>query len=259
MRCLFREVSNEVSTVAEQSTDSLAAILTWTQVRFVRSVYEKSVNQSPSLHLSDRGYTDSTHLLARDPTVSFCPPSVHGNFLNSKEYIRLLDSQWSGAEWLFPTSFLLPHYSNEQLSPSAEGPKVHPPHPAQKVTRRVEERSRCTIRKHVPRDLVRLPANTQPHTPFLVCFLKRKTALFLSSPVIFILQKLNSTLGSSLTCIHLYETSPGLSDMWKNVSMVGGKITILYWKRRDNSCSEVGANSFLYSYLWNLWGWSGPH
>ena len=114
-------------------------------------------------------------------------------------------------------------------------------------------------RKHVPRDLVRLPANTQPHTPFLVCFLKRKTALFLSSPVIFILQKLNSTLGSSLTCIHLYETSPGLSDMWKNVSMVGGKITILYWKGRDNSCSEVGANSFLYSYLWNLWGWSGPH
>ena len=144
-------------------------------VQEIRSVYEKSVNQSASLHLSDRGYTDSIHLLARNPTASFCPPSVRGNFLNPKEYICLLDSQWSGAEWLFPTSFLLPHYSNEELSPSAEGPKVHSLHPAQKVTGRVEERSRCMLRKHVPRDLVRLPANTQPHTPFLVCFLKRKT------------------------------------------------------------------------------------
>ena len=129
----------------------------------------------PSLSLSGRGYMDHVHLLARDPPASFCPPCVHGNFLTPKEYTGLLDSQRSGAEWLFPTSSLLPHYSNEELSPSAEGPKVHPLHPAQKVTHRVEERSRCRIRKHVPRDLVHLPADTHPHTPFFVCFLKRKT------------------------------------------------------------------------------------
>ena len=51
----------------------------------------------------------------------------------------------------------------------------------------------------------------------------KQTALFPSSPGIFTLQKLRSTLGSSLTCIRLYETSPGLSAMWKNVSMVGEK------------------------------------
>lgn len=177
----------------------------------------------PSLSLPGRGYMDRVHLPARNPPASFCPPCVHGNFLTPKEYTGLLDSPPSGAEWLFPTSFLLPHYSNEQLSPSAEGPKVHPPHPAQKVMRRAEERSGCRIRKHVLIALVHLSADTHPHTPFFASLKGKQTALFPSSPGIFTLQKLNSTLGSSLTCIRLYETSPGLLAMWKNVSMVGEK------------------------------------
>lgn len=63
------------------------------------------------------------------------------------------------------------------------------------------------------------------HPPSLFASLKGKqTVLF--SPIIsyyLLLQKLNSTLGSSLTCIHLYEISPGLLAMRKNVSMVGEK------------------------------------
>lgn len=140
--CIFREVSNEVSTMAEQSTDGLAAILTRTQVQEI-SVYEKSVNWSASPTFSFRqGLHGPRTPACQEPPCVFLSSLCPWEFSDSKGNIGLLDSQRSGAEWLFPTSFLLPHYSNEQLSPSAEGPKVHPTYPAQKVTRRVEERSR---------------------------------------------------------------------------------------------------------------------
>ena len=91
------------------------------------------------------------------------------------------------------------------------------------------------------------PAKCSLYMQWNVCFLKRKTNC--SFPIISCYLHISETKQyfGLKSCIHLYETSPGLLDMWKNVSMVGGKITILYWKRRDNSCSEVGANSFLYS------------
>ena len=168
----------------------------------------------------------------------------------------LNDQVQSGCSQLLPCCPTIP--MNNCLH-QPRGPRYT--HPTQPRRSRAEWRSGCRIRKHVPRDLVHLPADTHPHTPFFVCFLKRKT---------------NCSFPLISRYLHTSETKQyfGLKSylhpfIWNFSRLISHVEKCLHGGgKKSQYCIEKGvittvqiivvANSFYTLYLWNLWGWSGP-